>query len=185
MTAYKTPLPTLDRVRELLDYDPQTGLLRWKVSRGCVAKGSVAGWTQQGYVAVSIDGKQFRAHRLAWLLHYGEEPSDEIDHIDGDKSHNAIGNLREATHSENLSNRTRLDSRNTSGVTGVHHVRDKWAAWICVATRRMYLGVFDEFEDAVAAREAAELYHFGEFSPIHVRQPAGHQQALLDLGQET
>lgn len=87
---------------------------------------------------------------------------NDIDHINGNTQDNRLINLREVSHSENVKNARRRND-NTSGVSGVHWEkrRNKWRAYIKVANRRKYLGYFENFTDAVAARRAAEkLYNF-------------------------
>lgn len=115
-------LPTIERLRELLDYDPETGVLRWQVSRGRNAKaGSVAGTpNRDGYIHVKVDGVALKAHRIAWAMHNGEWPSAEveIDHVDMDKANNQIKNLRTASRNENQHNLA-VRADNTSGVKGL------------------------------------------------------------------
>ena len=115
-------------------------------------------------VEVSMKGKahSYLSHRLVWAWHYGKWPNGEIDHIDHDTSNNRIENLRDVTHEENMKNK-RKRKTNTSGVTGVVWNKNnaKWNAFICVSSRRKHLGLFESFEDAVAARKEAEkLYGY-------------------------
>lgn len=85
---------TVERLRELLDYDPETGVFRWKEPRRKCRVGEVAGSLRKdGYVKIQVDGRFYQAHRLAWLCVYGVWPS-AIDHIDGNRANNAIANLR-------------------------------------------------------------------------------------------
>ncbi|WBK39668.1 hypothetical protein [Xanthomonas phage L522] len=113
---------TFEQVDQLLAYDPATGELRWKVARGrhgnaCKA-GSVAGSVNsRGYIQVGVHGRLYQAHRLAWLLHHGAWPSQQIDHIDRDRTNNRIDNLRECSNSENQQNVGKR-SDNKSGVQG-------------------------------------------------------------------
>jgi hypothetical protein len=97
------------------------------------------------------------AHRVAWALHYGEWPSDQIDHVNGDKTDNRLENLRIVTAQGNAKNRS-LRSDNTSGHVGVYWVREtkKWSAQIKVDGRQKTIGSFESLEDAVKARKAAE-----------------------------
>lgn len=123
---------TLERLRELLEYDPETGIFRWKVSRGNAKMQSVAETLHpKGYLDIRIDGKTYKAHRLAWFISQEEWPKAEIDHHDGIPSNNRILNLREATSSENGCNtKTRKD--NTSGHKGISwcRARNLWMAGI-------------------------------------------------------
>jgi len=113
-------MSTLERLRELLDYDPSTGTFTWLVSRGNAIAGSIAGCVNgEGYWQIQIDGKRYYAHRLVWLHVHGVWPANQIDHINGVKDDNRLANLREATQSENKRN-TGTYRNSTSGVKGVH-----------------------------------------------------------------
>jgi len=161
---------TKQRADELLDYDPDSGIFTWRVSRGRARAGSPAGCIESnGYLRIQIDARQYSAHRIAWLMTHGEFPPDEIDHIDGDRLNNRISNLRAVTRLENLRNQAR-QKNNTSGVTGVVWRKDraKWQSSIKVNWRRKHLGYFDSFDDAVAARTLAEAIH--GFHPNHGRE---------------
>lgn len=129
---------TADRVRELLNYDAETGQFTWRVDRtGKARVGARAGTLQNnGAASIGIDGKVYLAHRLAWLWTHGEWPASGIDHINGDRSDNRLDNLRSATPMQNGANRC-LDRRNKSGYRGVSWHKDKqmWLAQITVAGR--------------------------------------------------
>jgi hypothetical protein len=90
------PLPSLETLREVLAYDPDTGALTWLVSHRRVRMGSPAGClSEKGYVRVVLGSRSLRAHRIAWMLHYGEDPGELlIDHINRNRSDNRISNLR-------------------------------------------------------------------------------------------
>lgn len=161
------PQPTADRLRELFGYDPDTGVMRWRVSTNSrVVVGQEAGCVNGGgYIVVSVDGRLYRAHRLIWLYVYGRWPGTDIDHIDGDPQNNRLTNLREATVSQNQAN-ARRRANNTSGFKGVNfHKRGrKWQARIRVNGKSLYLGFFDSREAAHAAYVAAARELFGEFA---------------------
>ena len=92
-------LPSLERVKELLTYDAETGEFTWNVSRGPKPAGSPAGQRWVDYVRIKIDGKSYQAHRVAWLLLTGTDPGDMVvDHIDCDKQNNRAANLRLVKH---------------------------------------------------------------------------------------
>jgi hypothetical protein len=157
------------RVRELLDYNPLTGKLRWRVNRlsgnGKVQAraGSIAGHRHSdGYIRVRIDGVLYKAHHIIWLLQTGRYPSLEIDHRDGDGFNNRWINFRLATPQQNGRNR-RVHKSNTSGAKGVDFHNGKWRARIIVDYRQIHLGSFSDFDDAVKVRLRAERQHFGEF----------------------
>jgi len=155
-----------DELKRLFSYDPGTGLFVRLVRSAMRAKaGEIAGAkNDKGYIAIKINRKSYKAHRLAWLYVYGVWPKDQIDHINHNKSDNRIANLREATNSENQKNRF-LAKNNTSGMVGVSLVRHtgKWQARISVDGHRINLGCFENKLDAVSAREAAHIkYGFHE-----------------------
>ncbi len=153
-----TPILIPSRLRELLSYDPASGVFTWRVTRGSKAPtGSIAGHAEPDrYVNIMIDRKLYKAHRLAWLYMTGEWPPHEIDHVDRDKSNNTFTNLRLATPLQNRQNIGMYD-HNTSGHKGVtwHRANSKWQAQIKLAGRNIYLGCFNDLQDAVNARLAA------------------------------
>lgn len=154
------------KARELLDYDPDTGSLRWKRHMSTRARaGDEAGLIQQGrYRRVGIHGRYYMAHRLAWLIVHGEWPANELDHINGEHADNRLCNLRQATSAENKRNTIH---RNRSGLIGAsyHSATNRYRATISVAGRKKFLGWFTNAEDAHAAYVAASRKYHGEFSP--------------------
>jgi hypothetical protein len=157
---------TAERVRSLLDYDPDTGMFTWKVYKGGAAKaGSPAGSIRkEGYRAIRIDGNNYYEHRLAWLYMTGEWPAHELDHRDRVGMNNRFNNLRSASTSQNQANRS-LKSTNTSGYKGVHWQKSasKWKATLGVGGRLKHLGLFENAEDAHMAYAQAAAEAFGEF----------------------
>lgn len=154
------------RLRDLFDYDPETGLLRWKIDRqgGAHAGDIVQSRDGHGYIQVTIDAKNLRAHRVIWAMCHGQWPSGQIDHINGVRDDNRISNLRVASPRQNSSN-LGLAKTNTSGFRGVSYsrARGKWEAYIRSNGKHVHLGRFDRREDAVRARDAAARSAFGEF----------------------
>ena len=143
----------------------EDGELVWKVSTSNRVKiGDIAGSTSNstGYRRIIVNRKQYRAHRLIWFMVHGKFPVNMIDHINGNKLDNRISNLREATHQENMQNKTKARSDNKSGFLGVHLHRKKFLARIHVNNRRKILGSFDTPEEAHEAYLAAkrELHDF-------------------------
>lgn len=148
---------TADRVRELLSYDPDTGIFTWCVARPGMPAGSIAGWCdEKGYRRISIDDTPYRAHRLAWLWVHGVWPSSELDHRNQVKSDNRIENLREVTRAQNQQNRP-LFKNNTSGFAGVSWKarEQRWRARFCMGGVSKELGLFKTPE---AANEALLRY---------------------------
>ena len=161
---YETPDKRLtqERLREVLAYDPATGILTWKVgtSRGRV--GAQAGVTTKlGYRYVAVDARKYLAHRLAWLHYHGKWPNKELDHINGNRDDNRIANLREANKYQNAHNSPRA-----VGATGYRGVRQKgrrFQAIITARNRRISLGWFATAEEAHAAYVEGARKHHGEF----------------------
>lgn len=158
---------TLADFQKIIDYNPETGAFTWKINRRghyCAGK-PVGSVDDAGYRVMSICGRMFKAHRLAWLFVYGCWPSKLIDHINRDKSDNRICNLREACHSENNIN-TGLRGDNTSGVRGVSWCSrtKRWMAQICVRKQYVFLGRFASKEEAAAAYNDAAVKGYSEFA---------------------
>jgi hypothetical protein len=150
-------------LRELLTYDANTGEFTWRVAtrNGKGQPGRRAGaLNSQGYRQISFDGRQLKAHRLAWLYVYGSWPQGDLDHVNGDQTDNRIDNLRPATRQQNCAN-SRPRRANKSGFKGVHlHRRTgKWRAVI----RSRHLGLFKTPEEAHSAYCVAARNLFGEF----------------------
>ena len=158
-----------ERLRELLVYDPATGIFRWDVAGrdGPGTKGSVAGTASQRYWQITIDRRRYLAHRLAFLYMTGKWPPDHVDHIDGDGFNNRFDNLRLATRSQNQGNR-RINRNNTTGIKGVIYVapRKKWWATIRVGGRVRHLGYFATAQEAAEARNRSAVEHFGNFAKV-------------------
>ncbi|MBX3579886.1 MAG: HNH endonuclease [Rhizobiaceae bacterium] len=157
---------TAERLRELLSYDPTTGVFVWRVRRGPIAAGSVAGTPDGiGYIQIRIDRKHYRAQRLAWLYVTGEMPPHQVDHVNGERSDNRWANLRKATNAQNSANQ-RLKRCNTSGFKGVcwHAGGRAWMARIRANGKSHYLGLFGSREAAHAAYVAAADKLHGEFA---------------------
>jgi hypothetical protein len=165
----KTQTLTQARLKEILNYDPETGVFTWRVSTNKKIKiDSVAGSREnRGYIIIQFEGKSYKAHRLAWLYINGTLSEKQIDHKDRNKSNNAITNLREATYSENQQNVSRARKSNlTSNTLGVSWDKkaNKWRAQIHIPDKTINLGVYESKECAhLAYVEAKRQYHpFGE-----------------------
>ena len=154
---------TQERLKELLSYDPETGIFtRVKQTSSNALVGNVAGNTNnKGYRGIRIDGKMFKSHRLAWLYMAGTFPQTDIDHIDRNPSNNRFANLRVVTRSENMQNTSKY-LNNTSGFKGVSYDKStrKWYASITLNTVQKNLGRFPTPEEASAAYLVAQrIYH--------------------------
>lgn len=135
----------------LLNYEENSGIFSWKKSRRGVKCGIPLGTDNGfGYLRITVLGKSYYAHRLAWFYINGNWPVDQIDHINGRKSDNRIANLREATGLQNQQNKVNLDKRNKSTAMGVswHKKSNKWQVHICIYKERKYLGLFDDLFEA-------------------------------------
>lgn len=163
---------TFAEISKLLKYDPETGKLFWleRPIQFCSSEPEAKRWNanfsgreafatrdKYGYFKGAVLGRHFLAHRVCWLMYYGSWPMHTIDHINGIKTDNRIGNLRDVTTAENQKNQpTRLN--NTSGFRGVYWNKnmEKWQSSIRENGRSKHLGVFTEFEAAVQSRLDAE-----------------------------
>lgn len=158
---------TAERLRDLLSYDRHTGIFTRKISVcNSIRIGDVAGSIDKKskYVRIFVDGNKYLGHRLAWLYVYGEWPNDMLDHKDGNKSYNAIENLRDASNVENVRN-SPVRKDNLLGIKCVRlHETGRYHARIYHDGKFKSLGLHDTPEAAsdAYARAAKEL--FGEFA---------------------
>ena len=162
----KTNNITQDRLKELLDYSPSTGVFVWKTSgRGRSANGVAGCDNGNGYIKISVDSVSHFAHRLAWLYMTGKLPEDGIDHINGIKGDNKFSNLRAATNHQNCFNKPKYKT-NTSGYKGVTWRKDtkKWMAQIMVKGKHKSLGSYLCLKDAHNAYCKASEKYAGSFA---------------------
>lgn len=153
---------TQERLRELLDYNPDSGVFRWRVSLGSKVKGAMAGCpTSAGYLRVRADGRLYYLHRLAFLFVNGRMPPEHVDHINGDVADNRLSNLREVSRQTNMQNRRRARSGNAAGLIGAQFRRDtgRWHSKIRVGGTYLHLGYFDTPQQAHEAYIAAKRKH--------------------------
>lgn len=159
---------TQERLKELLEYNPDTGVFIWKVQASNRAIiGSAAGFIHaKGYRHIGLDGREYKAHRLAWLYMYGEFPENQIDHINHKRDDNRLVNFRSVKNCVNGKNQS-IPSDNTSGIIGVywHKQGKKWKASIMVDGKHIHLGMFKEKALAALSRKAAEIKY--GFHPNH------------------
>jgi hypothetical protein len=151
---------THERLLEVLDYDPETGVFRWKVSpRGNVCAGDVAGCLGgRGYAAIGVDLALYRAHRLAWFYVTGEWPQGAVDHVNGRRDDNRFSNLRVVSNAINSQNLRRAHSDSRTGLLGVypHKKSGRFQSRIMVGGARKHLGTFETAQEAHAAYLAAK-----------------------------
>jgi hypothetical protein len=156
----------IDHLKSLLSYEPNTGAIQWVAKgKGRIKKKEAGTLLHSGYVGICIGPKRFQSHRIAWALHHGSWPKDQIDHINGIKTDNRICNLREASNSQNGKN-LGLSKANISGVKGVSFEKytNRWKASIRVNGKMISIGRFDKIENAIEARKIAEKKYFQEWN---------------------
>lgn len=141
---------TLNRLKQLLDYDNVTGLFYWKKwVAGNAFSGTQAGSKNtMGHIKIQIDSRNYQAHRLAWLYEHGRWPEGEIDHINGDRTDNRIVNLRDVTTELNMQNKRTAYKNNKLSVMGVYRKGNKYAAKIQTNGKSVHLGVFETMNEA-------------------------------------
>lgn len=163
---------TQTELKSLIHYDQNTGIFTNLTNRSPNCRiGGVSGCVQidnggKKYRYIEIEGKRYQAHRLAWFYMKGTFPPDGMDHEDGNGLNNIFSNLRSVDAAENSKNK-RIQSNNTSGISGVHWYKpaDKWVAQIRVNRKCVHLGYFVTLFAAAYARHLAEIKY--NFHPNH------------------
>jgi len=158
---------TQKRLKEMLHYDPDTGVFTWLVNLPNGTKvGDIAGCNNFRYNLIGVDKKQYLIHRLAFLYMIGEIPK-YVDHINEIKDDNRWCNLRPCNQSQNMANVVAPLSNNKSGFKGVYweKYRCKWRADIKKNGKNHLVGRFDSPEAAHKAYKQKHVEIFGEFSP--------------------
>lgn len=168
--SYNVFMITQEQLKQILNYDPETGIFTWKISpRRAVHPGTVAGSENgHGYRQIFYRGKTYLSHRLAWLYVHGSLPPSDIDHVDGNGLNNAITNLRLCTKTQNMGNR-KPNKNNTSGYKGVSwdKRKKKFRAQIRQSGKCKFLGYFDTIEQAAEAYNQAAVVYFGSFANLN------------------
>jgi hypothetical protein len=156
---------SIERLRELLSYSPDTGEFFWRGNlKGSARIGGRAGsFNHSGYRRVCIDGRDLMLHRVAWAMTYGRWPGSMIDHLNGNRADNRIENLREADAGMNMQNRRRAAVHNQTGILGAHKTQSgRFRAKITLNGLQMIVGTFDTPEEAHSAYlEAKRQLHPG------------------------
>jgi hypothetical protein len=150
---------TQERLKELLHYDPETGVFTWRTSgSGKRANKLAGGYDAYGYICIAVDKVTYKASRLAWLYIEGYIPENLIDHKDRNPKNNKWKNLRHVTNQCNARNQS-VRKNNKSGVTGVCWIKRscKWQSQIRADRKTKYLGEFKTLKEAVQARWNAEI----------------------------
>lgn len=183
---------TPEIVRELLDYNPETGVFVWKPrgrhrfsadidfnrwnSRNAGSRAGGVTCNTKGYTSrrIKIFSSTQKEHRLAWMWMTGEYPPEQVDHRNRDATDNRWHNLRASTNSENAKNMS-MSGNNTSGVSGVFWIKSKrrWCAKVCCDGVLTVLGSFRDIDDAAIAVQ--EFRKERGFDPEHgLRKPHYH-----------
>lgn len=161
-------------LKELLHYEPATGVFTWKKPRAHRCKvGDVAGYGEPGrYIRINLADGIYYAHRLAYLYMTGAWAENDVDHVNGDRHDNSWSNLRPANRSENLSNSAKTKS--ISGFRGVFKRGQKFCAKVTRNKKQFFVGTFDTAEEAATARNKAAQRIHGEFFPQSLKQEKIH-----------
>jgi len=157
---------TAELVRELLDYDPETGVFLHRTKRRGSKQGSVVGTkTANGYRSVAIHKKQYLAHRVAWLYVHGEWPTGQIDHINGIRDDNRLCNLRDVPQNINMQNqRVAHKCKTSTRLLGVYYEKKsgRWYSQIRIDGKSRHLGTFaTDIEAHEAYLQAKRKLHSG------------------------
>jgi len=149
----------------MYSYNPETGNIRHKRKGVGIQHGAVAGTKMNGYLNIKIQGRCYRAHRIAWMIHHGEWPDGYVDHINHQKDDNRIHNLRLCNHSQNKANQS-LSTMNTSGYKNISKQTAGRSGWRIRMTHngKRYEWSRMKLDDAIKLAKAKRLELFGNFA---------------------
>lgn len=156
-----TVTSVFEKMKHYLRYCPDTGNFYWLVKRtnnSFANVGDLAGsLDENGYIRLTFDGKKHRAHRLAFVF-MGQELPEQVDHVNGVRSDNRWVNLKESNPLQNAKNAKRRSNSKTA-ITGVTFSKkhNKWKARVNHKGETLYLGLFANLDDAIIARENANI----------------------------
>ena len=159
---------TQARLKELLHYDPETGLFTYLIRRGSYRAGTVAGCRHnQGYWQIMVDRKLYLAHRLAVFYMTGAWPEADVDHMNGDRSDTRWVNLRCASRQTNMHNWGGIPAHNTSGLLGASWDKKKqcWRSFLTLNNKYVHLG----YHPTAEAAHTAYLKAKDKLHPTHLR----------------
>jgi hypothetical protein len=143
---------TAEELRERLNYDAETGIFTWRTTRNQKYKvgAQVGSDDMYGYKTVRLSDKSYKLHRLAWLYVYGDWPSGDIDHINGDRSDNRIVNLRDVSRKTNLQNQRKAPNNKSTGMLGAYFdkSRNRFYSRISIDDKSIHLGTFKTAQEA-------------------------------------
>lgn len=156
-----TNILTQARLRELLEYSPETGVFKWRVNRQghCKAADVAGARRHDGYIRITVDQHRVWAHRLVWLYVNGTWPLQQIDHINGNPSDNRLANLRDVSPQTNMQNERQARRRKNGGTLLGAHWCMTWKRWkssIITSGKLMHVGWFDTEQQAHDAYVAAK-----------------------------
>lgn len=176
MVDNKKPLPDLDYLHDILDYDPETGIFIWRTrpdrnsTWNTRYAGKVAGCVHRGYKVVRIDGYGYSSARVAWMYVYGYDPN-VVDYKNNTPGDDRIRNLRDATDGEVIRNQ-RQHSKQKYG-KGIHRGKTGFIVHITLNRKLYHVGVFDNVDDAKLAYNKAAIMFFGEFAKLNPLSETG------------
>jgi len=176
---------TCPQLKEIVKYDPETGVFVWIKTGPRRVVGAPAGsLTTNGYASIMINYKNYLAHRLVWLYMTGDWPL-QIDHINRNRSDNRYDNLRECTRSQNMRN-ARIPSHNSSGFKGVSWLKskNKWRSYITVKRKYIHIGYYDDPVIAAKAYDEKAKELFGAFACTNSELGAGTIEQYIEHAKE-